>query len=145
LVHFALKRWSWQLFVLFPFGLSPSVFFFLILAFCPFLLKRKETFFLYASWDRFLFPLFHFGSPHPLRRPLPHITPARELENACAVPHDDTPCPCVRIAPSPTKDPRNPVETRLRPGLVWTGFGGGGARAQTGKKWIETTYRISKR
>lgn len=125
----------------FPFGLSPNVFF-LILAFLSFSFDKKKRLSFYMLLGTvFYFPCSTSGPPPP-GDPFPHITPARKFKNACPVPPDDIPCPCVRIAPVPTKDPRNPVETQFGVNRILVA-GRGGERA--GKKWIEATYRISKR
>ncbi len=133
----------------FPFGLFVAECVFSDLGLLSFSFEKiKRLSFHTLSRDRFLFPVFHFGSlPPPGWPPRPHITPARKLKNACPVPPDDFPCPCVRVAPAPTKDPRNPVETRFG---VNRSFGGReeeeeGGDDSAGKKWIEDTYRISKR
>jgi len=66
LVHFALKRWSWQLFVFFPFGLFVAKCVFPYLGLLSFSFgKRKDFLSIY-----FLGPFSI--SPVPLRLPPPH-------------------------------------------------------------------------
>ncbi len=120
---------------LFPFGLFVAKCVFPYLGLLSFSFeKRKDFLSIY-----FLGPFSI--SPVPLRLPrppgpLPHITPARKLKNACPVQPDDIPCPCVRIAPASTKDPRNPAETRFGVNRI----GGVGGRGREGRKEMDRVY-----
>jgi hypothetical protein len=105
----------------------------------PFVLffwKEKRLSFYILLGTVFYFPCSTSAPPPPTPGTLPHITPARKLKNACPVQPDDIPCPCVRIAPASTKDPRNPVETRFGVNRI----GGVGGRGREGRKEMDRVY-----